>query len=111
MLSTAGKNAALDALAALITHVGLSNNGVEIAGGSPAYARQPVAFGAAAAGVVAMTGTETFNCPAAAVVNQVDFMSALTVGTSYGDAVLVQETFGGQGIYILDTLTITLSDP
>lgn len=111
-LSATAKNAMLDELASLITHVGLSNAGTELTGGSPAYARQAVAFGSAAAGVVAMTGTETFDVAAGSTVNRAILRAHLTSSAvDYGYASLTQEVFGGQGTYQLTALTITLSDP
>lgn len=71
------KNAMLDALDesnTQITHVGIATlsdpgtgtnaNAVEATGGSPAYARQAVTWGAAASGVKSNTGTLTFDVPA-----------------------------------------------
>ena len=112
-----GKNAALDALAALITHIGLhsadpgASGANEIAGGSPAYARQAVAWGSAAAGVVAMTGTETFDVQGGDTVAFVGLWSASGAGTCYGGADVTDEVFGAQGTYEVLTLTITASDP
>lgn len=74
----AAKNAALDALdesATQITHVGIATlsdpgtgtnaNAVEATGGSPAYARQAVTWGAASAGQkTGSSGTLTFDVPA-----------------------------------------------
>lgn len=111
-LSTAAKNAMLDELGTLITHVGLSNAGTELSGGSPAYARQAVAFGSAAGGVLSMTGTETFDVPAGSTVNRVILRGHLTnASPDYGYAALTEEVYGGQGTYELTALTITLSDP
>ncbi|MGK2898600.1 MAG: hypothetical protein ACSLE9_07915 [Burkholderiaceae bacterium] len=111
-MSATAKNAMLDALTPLITHIGLANAGTELTGGSPAYARQAVAFGAAAAGVAAMTGTETFDVPAGSTVNRVILKGHLTnASPDYGFADLTSEVFGGQGTYQLTALTLTLSDP
>src|SRR6185436_2482651 len=73
----AAKNAALDALdesASQITHVGIhtlvdpgtGTNAAagEATGGSPAYARQAVTWGAAASGQKTNSGTLTFDVPA-----------------------------------------------
>src|SRR5690242_12374145 len=73
----AAKNVALDALdesVTQITHVaictlsdpGTSTNmaAVEATGGSPAYARQAVTWGAAASGTKSNTGSLTFDVPA-----------------------------------------------
>ena len=84
MLNVTSQNAALDALDesnTQITHVGIaplttapptdttpgvSTNAAatEATGGSPAYARQAVVWGAAASGVKANTGALTFDLPA-----------------------------------------------
>lgn len=111
-ISTTAKNAMLDALAALITHIGLADGSGEIAGGSPAYARQAVAWGAASGGVVAMTGTEVFDVQAGDTVSKVILRGHLTNGTpDYGTIPVTSEVFGGQGTYTVTDLTITLSDP
>lgn len=73
----AAKNVMLDALdesATQITHVGVftladpgtatNATGTEATGGSPAYARQAVVWGAAASGQKANTGALTFDLPA-----------------------------------------------
>jgi hypothetical protein len=74
----------LDAIGA--THVSLhsgfpGNSGAnEISGGSPAYARQPITFGAASAASRPQTGSATFNVPAGTTVWWVAFWDALTGG-------------------------------
>jgi hypothetical protein len=114
-LTDAAKDIGLDAIAAAVTHVGLhsgavgSGSGSELSGGSPAYARQAVAFGSASAGSVAMTGTETFDVPAAATVSRTGLWSASTAGTFYGDADLTDEVYAGQGTYQLTALTISIT--
>lgn len=107
-LTTAGQNLMLDALGAASTYVGLSNAGTELTGGSPAYARQAITFGAAAAGSMAMSGgTRQFNVPASSTVNQFDLYSALAAGTRYGSGSLTSEVYGGQGLYDLTAVTAT----
>jgi len=77
---------------------------VEITGGSPAYARQATAFGAAADGSMAMTGTETFDIPAGATVNYHAAFSASTAGTLYQiDKVTAEGPYGAQGTYTVNT--------
>ena len=90
LLVDAAKNAALDTLVALFDWMSLhddypSTTGAnEISGGSPAYGRQATAWDAAASGAVTVSGAETFNVPAAGVVQWIGFWSAETVGTFYG---------------------------
>lgn len=111
-LSTTAKNAMLDALAALITHLALANAGDEINSGGT-YARQAVAWGAAAGGILSMTGTEVFDVDAGNTINQVLFRDVATIDDhtpDYGNAPITEEVFGGAGTYTLTALTITLSD-
>lgn len=107
-LTAAAKNAMLDELGTLITHIGLADASAEVAGGT--YARQAVTWSAAAAGVLAMSGTEVFNVPAGEGLDRVILRSALSGGTDYGYASVTAETFGGAGTYTVNTLTITLAD-
>ena len=114
-LNDAGKNVGLDAIAAAITHIGLANNAVgsgatgELAGGSPAYARKPAGWGAAASGSVALSGQLVFDVPAGETVRRATFHSALTAGTYYGDGELVDEAYAGQGTYTLTSGTISIT--
>lgn len=88
MLNTTARNLMLDALAAA-THASLhgawSGTGAnELSGGSPAYARQALAWAAAASDSKSITGTETFDVPPGATVAFVGLFSALSAGTHYG---------------------------
>lgn len=82
-----------------LTHVGLRNSGTELSGGSPAYARKPVTFNAAAAGESAIPSDLTFDIPAGATVNEVAYYSALTAGTLLGTDPVTAETYAAQGQY------------
>ena len=83
---------------------------VEIAGGSPAYARVAIAFNAPALGTMDdSTNGAVFNVPAAAVVNYVGFFSAITAGTLLGIDPLTEETFGAQGTYTLTDADLDLN--
>jgi hypothetical protein len=110
-LSAGAKNLMLDALGAAITHLGLADAGDELASGGD-YARQAVAFDAAAAGVLAMSAPEVFNIDGGSTINQVIFRDTATIdaGTDHGFAPLTEEVFGGDGTYTLTALTITASD-
>jgi hypothetical protein len=97
-LSTAGKNRALDALAgaasgSAITHVSLHSaipsdaGSNEISGGSPPYARIPIAFAAATGGTKDKDATTvTFEVPAGTTVTHLGYWTALTGGTFMGYA-------------------------
>lgn len=84
------KNALLDsAVAAGLTttpHLTLHTafpptTGNEVTGGSPAYARKPFTWSAAAAGAKAISAAQTFDIPAGTTVRAVAVYDALTAGT------------------------------
>lgn len=115
-LSSTALNAMLDHLATLITHVSLhtdavgSGSGGEVTGGSPAYARQACAWGAASGGNIDLTGTETFDVPAGTTVRRLGFFGHVSAATPYyGDAELTDEVFAGQGTYTLTDADVTLT--
>lgn len=84
------KNAALDAMTALTTHVSLHDGfpgltgANEIAGGAPAYARQSITWSGAAAADADSSNTPTFDVPAAAEVQYIGLWSAAVAGTFRG---------------------------
>lgn len=111
-LSVTAKNALLDHLGTLITHLGLANGATELTGGSPAYARQACSWAAAAAGAMALAGPETFDVPAGSTVNRVIFRGHLTnASPDYGYATVTEEVFGSQGTAAVTSASITASDP
>lgn len=116
-LATTLKNAMLDAAASgtcalVISYAGLANaSGVELTGGTPAYARKAVTFAAGNAGAKAISGTYTFDVPAGGVVAQVNYYAAVSGGSPLAtDATITQETYAGQGTYVLTSGTISLPD-
>ena len=108
---TEGKNEMLDALGALVTYVGLLDDGdTEITGGSPAYARKAITWAAASSGEMAANGTlPVFDVPAGTTVNKVIFMSAITAGTKYAEADITDEVFTNQGTYTLTSVALDLN--
>lgn len=89
--STLGKNTMLNAwgtaAAFCSLHSGLpdDNGSLEIAGGSPAYARKPIAWAAAAAGVLDKNATDpVFDIPAGTTVYFVGLWSLVTGGNFLG---------------------------
>lgn len=104
-ISTAGLNVMANALAGVVTHIALfDNGGIELAGGT--YARLPVAWTAAANGDINPTADLVFQVPAGVTVAEWRGFSALTVGTDYGGAALTPEAFAAAGEY---TLTAALT--
>jgi hypothetical protein len=87
--------------AAAITHIGLTDNGVELAGGSPAYARQPVTWATPSDGLMRPNADLDFNIPGGATVDGWQGYSAATGGTAYGVVPLTAESYAGQGTYKL----------
>lgn len=90
----AAKNLTLDELGDLITHVSLhtaypGGGGTnEVAGGSPAYSREAVTWGAASGGSMASSGALDFDVPASTTVMWAGLWSAGSGGTFYGSAPL-----------------------
>jgi hypothetical protein len=113
--SSEGKNAMLNALAALATHVGLhtavpsTGSPNEVTGGSPAYARKANAWNAAAAGAMDNSSTPVFDVPAGTTVTHVGFWSASSGGTLYAYADVTDEAFGAQGTYTLTDADMDLN--
>ena len=108
------KDSMLAAIDVDVSHLGLhsafpATSGNELAGGTPPYERQPVAWDAPSGGAIAMTGNEVFDVEAGDTVSAVGLHNALTVGTIQGGADLVDETFGAQGTYTLTALTVTIT--
>lgn len=115
-LNDTAKNAMLDHLATLITHIGLhsadpgTTGTSELTGGTPAYARKAITWAAAAAGVLSKDATAlVFDVEGGDTVAFVGFWGALTVGTFYGSADVTDEVFGSQGTYTLTDADISVT--
>jgi hypothetical protein len=82
-LDNAGKNTAADAIAGAYAYLALFNSSdTELSGGSPAYARKLVTFGASSNGVKSITGTPyQFDVPSGATVAKFGLFTAVTGGT------------------------------
>lgn len=102
-LATAYGAAAIQA--ALYTTVPGGSAGTEVTGGSPAYARKTISWGAASASVV--TATVTFDVPAGATVVGAG-VHAASGGAYLDGAAVTSQNFATQGTYTL-TLTYTQS--
>ncbi|MHC1731963.1 MAG: hypothetical protein AB9888_08060 [Bacteroidales bacterium] len=104
MLNQLGTNKAL--YAGLCSDEG---GATEISGGSPAYARKAVTWGAASGGVLTMNGTDpVFDVPAGTV-GSVAFYDAVTAGNQIGFYNVTNEVFAAQGTYTITDATITLA--
>lgn len=90
--------------AALYTTAPGASAGTEVTGGSPAYARKALTWGAPSNGVV--TVTVTFDVPAGTTVVGAGVHNALTAGTYLDGASVTSQAFATQGTYAL-TLTYT----
>lgn len=113
-LNDTAKNLMLDALAAAAIYVSLhtadpgATGTSEATGGSPAYARKSITWGAAATGSVAASNQPVFDVPAGTYTH-VGFWSAVTAGTFYGSGDITDETFAGQGTYTITAATISIT--
>lgn len=89
------------AYGALFTTAPGSSAGTEVTGGSPAYARKALTWGAASGGVI--TASATFDVPACTVVGT-GVYSAATGGTYLDGNTVTSVTFSTQ-----DTVTVTFT--
>jgi len=111
-----GRIVGVDAIAALGTrwalHTGdpggADSASNEVTGGSPAYARKPVAWNAAnVAGVATQNGDVVLDVPASTTVSWVSLWN--TAGTvRYLKKDVTDEVFGAQGTYTIKGTTTTL---
>jgi len=113
-LENIGKNVMLDALGVDVDFLGLhsafpASSGNEIAGGTPAYARQGCLWDAAASGSMLLNGTEVFDVEAGDTVAAFGLWDAVTAGTIHGGADVTDEVFGGQGTYTITEVTISIT--
>jgi hypothetical protein len=111
-LSTAGRNAACDGIAAVAGYASLhsaspgTTGANELSGGG--YARQAITWSAAANGSRAISGTEDFPVPAGATVSHFGMWTAVTGGTFIaGDPLSDSEDFTAAGTYRLDSMTVS----
>ena len=109
--TTAQKNTLATAYGTAATHAALYSTvpgataGTEISGGSPAYARKPITWGAPTNGVI--TATVTFDVPGTPVtVAGAGVHTAITGGTYLDGGAVTSQVFSSQGTYTL-TLTYT----
>lgn len=113
----AGKHVMLNALGAVVTHLA-AHTGFpatalnEVTGGSPVYARQVAAWataGATVQGSMSLSNTPAFNIPAGTTVASIGGWSALTAGTLYADADVVDEVYANQGTYTITAGALNLN--
>ena len=110
--TTSGNNAMLGGLT--ITHASIhsafpgTTGANEISGGSPAYARRPVTFAAAANSTRLQTGDATFDIPPATAMQYLGYWTAITGGTFLG-----YHPFGNAAAlaFVSNLATETLTSP
>jgi hypothetical protein len=110
-------NVANNAAAAILVYASLhsadpgATGANEISGGSPAYARQLVAWNPSSGQVSSISATLNFDVPASTVA-YVGLWSAVTGGIWRGGTPLnASSVFGTQGQYHVTALTVTASSP
>ncbi|NDY56637.1 hypothetical protein G3N56_07760 [Desulfovibrio sulfodismutans] len=117
VLTTSGKNAALDGLgstfyAALHSGApGAAGADNELTGGTPAYARKAITLGAASGGARAATTQPEFDVPPSTTVSHASLWTAATGGTCLATDDVTSEAFAAQGTYTLTAFTLALTDP
>lgn len=80
--------------------------GTEPSGGSPAYARKALSWGAPSNGVI--TASATFDIPASTTIVGAGVHTAVTAGTYLDGASVTSQAFASQGTYTV-TFTFTLT--
>lgn len=109
----AAKNAMLDELASLITHVSLHDGDPSTSGANEiaasGYARQAVTWGSATGGVLTASNEPEFTVPASTTVAYVGFWTADSAGTFLGSDQVTSEVFGAQGTYTLTSIELDLN--
>lgn len=88
----------------LILYVSLADGPLEV--DELAVTRQSITWGAALSGDIAATNQPEFNVLGGSTVNHVQYWSAATTGTYYGSSSVTEESFGGDGVYTLQTAEI-----
>jgi hypothetical protein len=85
------------AYGALYTTAPGASAGTEVSGGSPAYARKALSWGASSNGVTSVT--VTFDVPSGTTVVGAGVHTAVTAGTYYDGASVTSQNFASQGTY------------
>ena len=104
------KNTLASAYAAAATHGALYTTapgaaaGTEVTGGTPAYARKPLTWGAPTNGVI--TATATFDIPTGVTLLGSGMHSAITAGAYLDGGSVPSQAFASQGTYVA-TFTYT----
>lgn len=93
------------AYGALYTTAPGGSAGTEVTGGSPAYARKALTWGAPAAGVT--TASATFDVPTGTTVVGAGVHTAVTAGTYLDGVAVTSQAFSSQGTF---TVTFTFTE-
>lgn len=104
--SLASKYAADGLYGAVYTTAAGATAGTEPTGGTPAYARLPLSWGAPVNGVA--TATATFNIPAGTTIVSGGLHTAATGGNYLDGGAITSQTFASQGTFAV-TFTYTQS--
>lgn len=92
------------AFGAVYTTTPGGSQGTEPSGGSPAYARKALTWGAPSAGVI--TATATFDIPSGTTIVGTGVHTLITAGTYLDGDTVTSQAFASQGQYIV-TFTYT----
>lgn len=100
--NNAGLNTVVNNIANLATHIGLLNSStVELTGGSPAYARQPVTWANTSDGVMANANILSFNLPAGADIQSISGYDSETGGAEVFSHACTYEATAVQAKYVI----------
>ncbi len=116
-LDATALNVAADAIAALGLRIaahtgdpgGANTAANEVSGGSPAYARKAIAWGAATGGVAAASNTPLFDIPPSTTVSWLSLWNTGGTTRYAKKAMSANESFGSQGTLSVTSGTITIT--
>ena len=73
----------------------------ELSGGDPSYVRKAIAWNPATGGIMDSSNQPVFDIPAGKTIKHMGLWSAVTGGTFYLSAPIVNEAFASQGTHVL----------
>ena len=105
--SVEAKNAMLNALGGLAVYASLHDDDPgatgenELSGGDPSYVRKAIGWNPATGGVIDSSNQPVFDIPTGKTIKHMGLWSAITGGTFYLSAPIVNEAFASQGTHVL----------
>ena len=111
-LNNAAKEAALDHLGSLITHISIHNDDPGAGGTNElGVSRESISWNAASGGNLDSVGTQEFSVTSGTTIHSVGLWSAASGGDFYGSKALASpETFSNDGTFTVNDIDININD-